>query len=223
MNATLIWLGLGMLVLAPVLTLRRFGAGWKWFGLGVLSWILGVVVKSVLTYALDTAGLVRFSIPLQATVGGVVSALTELGAAAWFLRRARLRLPAAVAFGAGVGVFEVLFVLTIGWLEGLEYPLPPEGRFAFVDGLFLLERFLALVGHTASRLMIYVGVRHRAWSPVLIALLLFSLVDGVAAYGVLAEWDWSDNALRARFLLFVAVIGTVEAILAWRFARTIKE
>jgi hypothetical protein len=64
-------------------------------------------------------------------------------------------------------------------------------------------------------------LRHPPWPlPArLTAAGLFALVDGAAVYGVLAGWDWEDGRVWAAFSLFLAAVGVVEALAAWRFAR----
>jgi hypothetical protein len=202
------------------LTLRCLGARWKWFGLGILSWVIGVVLKTLLQGAWDVAGGESLPWSGQAAVAGVLSAVTELGAAACFLWGAKLRRADALALGVGIGTFETLFALLLGWLEGLDGPAAPLGsRFAFVGGFFLLERLLALIGHTASRVLLYVGLHEKWLLPVFLAVVLFSLVDGTTCYGILAQWDWDDSTLLTHFYLFVSTVGGLEVAAAWWFAR----
>jgi hypothetical protein len=222
MAAALTWLGFSALLAAPVLTLLCLGARWKWFGLGILSWVIGVVVKALLQWAWDAAGGSSLPWSGQAAVAGVLSAVTELGAAACFLWGAKLRLADVLAFGVGIGVFEALFVLLLGWLEGLDGPaVSPGNRLAFVGGFFLLERVLALIGHTASRVLLYVGLREKWLLPAVLAVVLFSAVDGTTSYGVLAKWDWEDPTLLPHFYLFVAAVGGLEVAAAWWFGRRV--
>jgi uncharacterized membrane protein YhfC len=220
MTSALIWLGLATLIAAPFFVLRAFGAQWKWFGLGIFSWIVAVLAKNLVLFALDAAGVDSWSISSQAALSGIVSAMTELGAAAWFLRRATLALSDALAFGAAIGSFEVLFVLLLGWLEGFsDPPASVTDQFAFVDAFLLLERLLALIGHTASRLLLYVGIHRRRPSIILLAIVLFSIVDGVASYGVLADWDWNSPTVLVGFYSFVTIVTGVEVAAAWRLWR----
>src|SRR5438552_14704262 len=131
MTVALTWLGFGALVAVPVLAIRRLGASWKWFALGILSWVIAVIVKTLLQAAADAAvGSLPWS--AQAVVSGLISATTEPGAAACFLWRAKPHLPNILAFGAGIGAFEALFVLLAGWLGGMDGPaVPGARRFAF--------------------------------------------------------------------------------------------
>jgi hypothetical protein len=217
-----VWAGLcvAALALGPFVFLRSRGARWSPFGLGILSWIGGVAVKSLAMSALDRTGLGTCAPAVQALVGGLVSAVTELGAAWLLLRRARLSLADVLAFGAGIGVFELLFTLGIGVLEQLDETATPAVTLSFVDGFFLLERFLSLIGHVASRLLVYAGAK-RTRPLAGAAVLLFAAVDGAATYGITADWNWEDPVLLARFYAFVAGIGALEVLAAWRAAREV--
>lgn len=217
-----IWLGFVALITAPVLGLRCLGARWKWFGLGILSWVIGVVLKALLQRGLDALSGAALPWSAQAGASGIVSAVTELGAAACFLWSAKLRLPDVLAFGVGIGTFEALFTVLLGWLEGLDGVVTSPGhRFAFVGGFFLLERLLALIGHTASRVLLYIGLCQKWLLPAFLSVVLFSLVDGAAAYGILAKWDWDDAGLLMRFYLFLAAAVGLEMAAAWWFGRRV--
>lgn len=213
------WPGVLLIAIVPVVVLRRAGAGWKWFALGILSWMIGVGVKAIVTSLLHHLFLDTWPLSAQAVVDGAVSALTELAAAACFLWKAKLRWVDALAFGAGIGAFEALFVLAVGYLEVLETkPVPPDPLY-FIDAFFLIERVVALVGHTASRLLIYVAVLKKWLWPALICFVLFSIIDGAASYGIGAEWDWENATVMSRFLGLVGVVGLIEVGAAWWFVR----
>jgi hypothetical protein len=199
--------GLAALVAGPVLILRlRFGARWSSFLLGIVSFLIAVVVKFGLSLA----------IPETAVTSGVLSALTELGAAALFLRP-RMRGADVVAFGAGIGCFEILLKTALGVVGASE----AAGSAVAVPLLLpLVEHAANLVGHTATRVMVYVGRSVRRLLPAVFALLTFSLVDGVADYGHLRGWDWGSLAVYGPFVLFVTVTATVEAGAALYFWRS---
>jgi uncharacterized membrane protein YhfC len=188
-----------------VVVCRTHGARSLAFFLGILSWILGVSVKVMLTVLLPrTASPVPLAIQ-----DGFISALTELLAAVlflWLLLRGRRPSSAdAFAFGVGIGVFEGFFV----WMEA---------EFTPVGGMFVLERTLTLIGHTASRFLIYSSLVRRRLLPALLATVLFAAVDGVASYGSSVGWDWTSPLVLARFYSFIAGIGVVEVLAARYFA-----
>ncbi|MHC4550722.1 MAG: hypothetical protein ACYTEZ_18335 [Planctomycetota bacterium] len=202
----------------PVLVLRRCGAAWGWFGLGIASWALALAVKIPAAVALHYAGL---SAATEGTLSGVVSAACELGFAALFLRRRTLSGANVLAFGVGIGAFEVLFVLGLAGLEATAGEADPAPMAAGVAWLFLvLERAISLVGHAASRVLVYVALRARWLLPAVVAVTVFACVDGVASYGTTAGWDWDRVDVRGLFTLFIAVAGALEAAVAWWAWRT---
>jgi hypothetical protein len=220
MVAALGWVGICVLVVVPVLAVRRLGARWRWFAWGILSWVIGLILKGVFELRWDDAGGASLPWGVQAAALGVVSAVAELGAAACFFWRARLRLPDVLAFGVGIGAFEAVFLLVAGSLEEQNVPgAPAAKRFAFVGAFFLLERLLTMIGHIASRVLLYVGLREKWSLPLLVSVALFSLVDGTVIYGAMANWDWSDAGLLTRFYLFLAATGGFEVAAAWWFGR----
>src|SRR5262245_62681775 len=152
------WLGVGALTLGPTVFLWSRGARWSSFALGILSWIGGVAAKTLVMAALDPAGLSGCAPAVQGLVGGLVSAATELGAAWILLRRARFSLADALAFGAGIGIFELFCTLGLGVLEQLDETAATQSvTLSFVGGFFLLERTLALIGKHESRLVVLAG------------------------------------------------------------------
>jgi hypothetical protein len=149
---------------------------------------------------------------MQGLVYGAVSAVTELGIAALFLFRAQLTLPNALAFGAGIGAFEIFFTIGVGLLQGLAEPSPASfaGRFAFI-------------GHVASRLLIYASVARCQFLPAVIAFGTFAAIDGAASSGIAAGWDWNSDTTMTHYLTLAAIIGVLEAAAALYFARQMPQ
>jgi len=202
---------------APVLYLRfRRGAAWRWFWLGIASWSLALVLKLVL-YAIVGS----FGPPpgVLATAAGLASAACELGMAAVFLRRRPLPTADVLAFGTGIGAFEVLFTLVVAALGvGADVGGAAGGAATMSAALacffFLLERAVTLVGHVASRVLVYESLQSRRLLPAGVAVATFACVDGTTAYGEVAGWAWNDAALRAWFMGFIIVVGAIEVLAA---------
>jgi hypothetical protein len=105
-----------------------------------------LILKNVLVYLLESAGEGHWPNALRGTLQGTISAACELGAAAVFLSRPTVRLIDAIGFGVAIGSFEVVFSLGVGFLEKLDDNLRFAGApFDFVDGMFLFERFFAVI------------------------------------------------------------------------------
>jgi len=217
------WLGIVILLVAPAAILRRAGARRRWFFLGILSWLLALAIKIPAVLALYTAdGAPRFLPVAVAVIHGLLSAAAELGMAALVLRRARLSLPDVLAFGAAIGSFEVAWVLWEGTLELVDRgELTRANVLALASGPLLIERAVTLVSHTASRVLVYIALVRRWVFPAALAVGLFALCDGVAAYGGIAGWRWQDLWVRAGFNLFLVAVAALEVLAAWRFGRAV--
>jgi hypothetical protein len=214
-----LWICLVLSVLGPAIC-WRLGARARWMILGVVSWGLGVLVKGLVTYLLDGAGEAHWPIAMRGVIAGTNSATCELGAAAVFLRNPSVRLIDAIGFGVAIGSFEIVFTMGLGVLGGLDenlrFTAPP---FAFVDGLFVSERFLTLLGHTGSRLLLFVALSCKLWLPGIIAFVTFSSIDGLASHGLAAKWNWGDTMVNVRFQMVVASLTLIEGGAAVLFVR----
>jgi hypothetical protein len=187
-------------------------AAWRWPVVGAASWALAYEVK-VMLEPLLAPSLQRLDQLPHAAAWGLVSAGAELLLAVACMARWMDRWGDAFAFGAGIGGFEVLFVLSqAGWEPGaINHEAFPT--------LFLVERALTVVGHVSSRLIVFSALQRRSVGRFCIALLLFAVVDGVATYGWLSGWDWGDACLYGRFLGALAAWTALEAGIAWWFVR----
>jgi hypothetical protein len=218
------WLGVFVLVFGPAVALWWLGARLRWMFIGIGSWFLALFLKIlaiVALYGLD--GESPLPILSTAALHGLISVLAELGLAALFLRGQRLRLVDAIAFGAGIGAFEVAWVLWEGSLELIDVgELTWDNFLAFANGLFLIERTITLIGHTASRVLIYAALVRRQALPAVVAVMLFWLCDGAAVYGGLAGWQWDDPWILVGFDSFLAIVGIIEAAAAWYFSQEVS-
>ncbi len=203
-----------ILAVAPVLYVRLRGhAAWRWFFLGIGSWAMALVAKSVIQVGLEE---LTTSAVWKGSLGGIVSALCELGAAALFLRRRDMRGNDLIAFGVGIGAFEVVFVMALGWATDIG----TSSLVWWAVGLELsVERILSMIGHVASRVLVHVSFRIRRILPALIAMGVFASVDGIASYGWAAGWDWDSVRVLVLVLGFIAVMGGLEAWAAWWYWR----
>jgi hypothetical protein len=222
-SSLLWWCAAAALVAAPVLLLRfRHGAGWRWFFLGIAAYVISMGAKAALYYLGNAVGLAALPAGPQAAVTGAGSAFAELSAAALFLRRGSPKLADALAFGVGAGAFEALFAMAAGWAELADatHALPSPARLAAAIGFpFFVERGLTLVGHAASRALIYAALQRRWLLPAALAFITFTLVDGVAQYGELAHWDWGSTLVVTRYYLFMGCVTAVEVGAAWILLR----
>jgi hypothetical protein len=161
-------------------------------------WFASVVGKRLLIPGLNAITGSPW-IATRAALQGALSAALELGATAlYFAFFPRFSFAQVAAFGIGAGSAEAAYVLGLGlfgprstptalnaWIKGARVSLCVRYSVA-------IERFFALLGHTGSRGLIYVGLYSSfpiAAGWVTVAVLLFALIDGVAVYGHLQNWN----------------------------------
>ena len=220
---------LAILVLPPLLVVRYAGARPALIIAGAGVWAVSVAIKHPLALLLSRLMGSRMALPGRSVAQGMLSAICELSAAGlYFLLRPPSGWNNVVAFGIGAGCIEVVYVLVLGIVEGI------RGRDPDLDAAWLagakcslcvrysvpLERLLALIGHTASRGLVYAGVSAYSGLRLVLclAVLLFAAVDGVSYYGLKTEWDWSSPSLCRRFYSFIGGISLIEAavlVLLW--------
>ncbi len=209
-----------LLVLAVpfVLALWSGASGLAWFAAGALAWLVSVAVKMALWGVLDRGAGKRVPGGMRAAAGGLLSAACELGGAA----AAFAWLPAgdawlAAAFGAGAGGLENIALLAIGIAasgrgaglrsdaaQATAPPMPRHMRWNFV-----VERGSTLLGHIGARGLVWLGLHGTPCAP-FVAVVTFSLVDGIAGYGKERKWDWLSWPTWKRFNAFLFALGLVE-------------
>jgi hypothetical protein len=126
-----------------------------------------------------------------------------------------------LAFGAGIGVFEMVASLALGWFQILDETgaAPSLAWFTAVLGWgFLLERGLTLIGHISSRALLYVACYRRSWCAGLLVFMTFALTDGVATLCDLKGWVGSEIHMRT-FYTFVAGLTALEIGAVWLLER----
>jgi hypothetical protein len=188
---------------------------WAWLGLGAAAWAAALFVKAV------PGGLVWLasrrwveSKRKRAAVWGTWSALCELGASAVVFLSATPypELREALAFGIGAAVIEIAYVIVVAIVPGkTEENAGEEDRFVAWSGV--MERGSTLVGHVATRGLVWAGFRHWSLFPaILLAIATFSLVDAVASYGSDEKWPWTEPRFCRRFQGFLAYVAALELL-----------
>ena len=179
-------------------------------------WAIAVAAKRPLARLLNRRLGLRFGQVWLAASQGALSAGLELSAAGLYLWRLRSpNLLTVLGFGVGAGCAEVFYVIGMGFVAVSN----PESVAAWArtarDSLCVryqvpLERFVALLGHAGSRGLVYLGLRSPSY--LVTAFVLFSATDGLATYGHLRHWQWSDASVCRRTHGFFAVVSTIELI-----------
>ncbi|MBL8986294.1 MAG: hypothetical protein JNJ80_08490 [Gemmatimonadetes bacterium] len=221
--AAFLLLGLGL----PLIVALAGVSSWTWIVLGAGAWGGGVLLKTLLGGPVGAAcQALRPRQSFRSVWWGVWSAVCELGVAALVFAVVTPfpTLGEAIGFGVGAGSLEAFYVLYLAiratGADGLvdasgravaAAPAGPVDRFQEWSGV--LERFLASVGHLASRGLVWAGMQAAVLVPGLaFAVATFAAIDGVAFHGSVAKWDWADPGLSRRFYRFVAVVTGLELI-----------
>lgn len=213
---------LSLLALPPLLMMQYAGTGAMVLLAGAGVWAVSIAVKHPLAHALSRMAATRISAGVTAAAQGFLSAVCELSAAAlYFVFRPGLSWTDVIAFGVGAGCAEIVYILVFGIMEGVRRRdsdadaawLAAADRSLCVRYSVPLERFLALIGHTASRGLVFWGVStpYSGFGLLFFALLLFAAVDGVSYYGLKANWNWNSPCLCRRFYCFVGGVSLLEA------------
>ena len=218
----------GLVIFLPWGVSYGFDVSWYWWGLGVGAWVLGLLVKFPLARLVNRLSMRAVS---KATVLGVLSSGTELGMAAVVIIIAgpvMMDSAQVLAFGLAAGWIECIYILGMALLG----PRPDPTKVAqwargarvswCVRYSLLVERLVAVSGHLGSRGLIWVSLAGGLVWPALVAVVSFSLTDGLAAYGIKRCWNFSDPAVSRAFYSVCAVISLAELVIfliAWLIAR----
>src|ERR1019366_7285099 len=207
----------------PAILVVRFDASAGVIVSGAVMWGVSQAVK-IPAHLMASRWLSR-KLPKAAwaAIRGVVSAVSELAPSAlclvFFLPF--LSLPSIVGFGVGASGAEILFVLAARFARRrkgrsksrIDIGAAHTGRSPYVRYFFLVERTAALLLHIGSRCLVYTSLsQHTPWAGIW-ALISFSLVDGLAAYGKLRGWNWLDARISGGFFGFTFVVGASDLAL----------
>ncbi|MBX7256206.1 MAG: YhfC family intramembrane metalloprotease [Candidatus Hydrogenedentes bacterium] len=231
--------GIGMVLVAllsVVICRRRAGSRLRWMWLGAGLWFVAVLMKGV-TAALTNPAIfsaLERSLPhsLYVAVGslfvGISSAFFEIGLT-WLtvmIWRELGRTPdKAIGIGVGAGAIEaallglsslsaaVVLYLGLPGSEDVTRSIRESGVHASI--LFLVpivERVLAILCHTSSRALVFLGTTHRNWVMVLAGAALFAYIDSVAGFahlsGMLKTYSvwWVELAIAPAALVSIPII-----------------
>lgn len=213
------------------------GVWWRVLIFGSGSWGVGCIVKMIIYHL----GVRRLShegrnLRLVATLQGVVSGITEIGAAVVFFIFLRpLEFFEVVAFGVAIGAIESLLAVTPGSplkgtvlekaaLEADNYlkSLPRRQQVIHNELAFTVERIIAGAIHVGTRGLAYVAVASRAYWILIIPLAVFLAADGIG-YFKIYRGHFKNPVIVWRFYIFLAVIAALTVFLfIWLWAKLME-
>ena len=198
---------------------------WRWFWAGAAIWAVGVTLKFAVAFVLNPIfiGKSVHATGLKLVIGsvycGLMTGAFEIGvtlAAALFWRKLAATPERAVAIGIGAGAFEALLlglVSSLGSIAALasgqtEDALRSLAALSANTSLLWLagpaERVIAILAHTASRVMVLRAVATHRWTGFWIGFSWLSAVDLVAGVALLTGMTttcsiWCIEAMLAPF------------------------
>ncbi len=194
---------------------RRTQAAWRWFWVGAGLWTIAVIVKFAVAIPLNNPllGALKSSLPhwayltLGMIYGGALTGLTEvlfvyLAGLRW--RKLAATAERAAAIGVGAGAFEAALLAIAAAAASL---VVGAGATTWSAALApAVERVIAILCHTASRMLTLLAVTKRRWIYFGYGFLLLSGVDAVAMWMYLTGQvgklsPWIMEAMLAPFAL----------------------
>ncbi len=213
---------------------------WRWFWAGAGIWTVGVALKFAVAIPLNRVIFEKgvHAIGLKLVVGSIYSGLMtgifEIGitlAAALVWRRLAAEPARAVAVGVGAGAFEAL-LLGLGAAAGTlaaiatgqtEVVLKSLAVIATQTPLMWLagpaERVIAILAHTASRVLVLRAVAGRRWWGFWAGFSWLSAIDLLAGVVLLTGMTSSGSLWRIELMLLpfgvLSIPLTVLAVRRW--------
>ncbi len=199
-------------------------------GYGILAFVLGTTaVKLPLHHFLVERVLrPRLTHPVLALAHGLVSGISELGAAAVFFIfvTPQLSLWQLVGFGVGAGAAEAIMLpfisnpfkgTSLGDHAGEVFAASAGDR--AIQWLSVVERIWAMLLQVSTRGLVYLSVAGGSPVPVLAGLAGFAAVDGVVYYWHLTRVRFDSVPVLLRVHAFLAVLA---AALTLTFVRAVQ-
>ncbi len=222
--------------MASVVVVRlRWAVPVRWFFAGAAIWLVGVTLKFIWAMALNRP-ILAFLEPSLGRVGyliagslyiGILTGVFEIGitlAAALIWRSLSQAAARAIAVGAGAGAVEAILLgaaTTMGILavmlnlpgtEALREQLAAAGPTSALWLIGPVERLIAILCHTGSRLLVLLAIARSRWSLFWYGFLILTGLDTIAGYvhvgglvGTVNLW-WVELALLPFALLSLGAL-----------------
>lgn len=190
----------------------------KWMVYGPLTWLIALFLKIFVLGGvhsfIEKYIKNKFFISI---LWGMQSALAELGITIYFfyIYWSELNLKNILSFGIGIGIIEIFYVIGAVFLEVRNKEEDIEEALDwFVTWSSVFERIYTLFGHVFSRGIIWIAMLAGTnYFLILIAFSLFSIVDGIAIYGVNNNWNFMDPLISRKFHVSMTFISLIEGLL----------
>jgi hypothetical protein len=190
-----------------------------WVLIGAGAWFIAVALKITGDVLFQRNVTVELRDWVAAVLSGLWATACELGlaAAVFLIRDATVWDAVAYALGAAAVEFLLLLPAAFGGLEP-EHKRRKNSK-APVQMMtwrnFAIERVIAVVGHVANRVLVWIGVAGGGGIAAIGAVVgLYTLAEGLAAYGEAKDWNWLTPRVMWPFLIVQTLIVGVTLWLA---------
>ena len=193
-----------------------------WFLIGAGAWFIAVALKITGDVVFQRSVTVELRDWVTAALSGVWATVCELGLAAIVFLVWSATVWDAVTYALGAATVEFMLLLPAAFTGGIGEKKKTRDKKAPAQVMtwrnFAIERVIALVGHIASRVLVWLGVAGTGGlGAVGAAFGLYTLAEGLAAYGEAKDWNWLNPRVMWPFLILQTLIvaGTVWLAIWW--------
>jgi hypothetical protein len=194
-----------------------------WLLVGASAWFVAVILKIAGDVAFQRGVTVQLRDWVTAVLSGLWSTVCELGLAAVAFAVWHASVWDAIVFALGAAAMEMLLLLPAALAGGIEKKTGAKKEAKSPMRLmtwrnFAIERVIALAGHIGSRVLVWIGIGGTGGlGAVGAAFGLYTLSEGLAAYGEAKDWDWLKPRVMWPFLVVQTLIvaGTIWLAIRW--------
>lgn len=183
---------------------------------GALAWAAAVIVKVAVSLVPGAKHIIAAG-KIGAAIWGAFSGLAELGFLSYLMIEGLVSKDAAGGAAAGIGAasLEIVYLLANGVVEDIRRPDPARyqawlrgaRRSLWVANMIFIERSAATMLHVGTRGLLALSLSQKLLLPIMIAIITFAAVDGLATYGAVRKWNWFNPILCRRFFQFILLAG----------------
>jgi hypothetical protein len=192
---------------------------WNWLLLGAGCWVLALVLKITVDFAVQRLASVELRDWAAASLSGVWSSLCELGLTAGAFLLWHATMSDALVFAVGAALAEFLAVLPAALSAHFSKPAPKsKTRDRSSWRAFFLERALVFANHLCSRTLLWFGIAGTGGLAMVAAAFgIFAVSEGTLAYGQARDWNWLEPRTQLVYFVFfmTLIAGQIALIVFW--------
>jgi len=190
-----------------------------WLLIGAGAWFVAVALKITGDVLFQRNTTVDFHDWVTGVLSGLWASVIELGLASIAFLIWCATVWDAVGYALGAAAVEFMLLLPVAFSGGVSTEKKRRGSKEPASVMtwrnFAIERVLAVIGHIASRVLVWIGVAGTGGFLAFAAAFgLYTLAEGLAAYGEAKDWNWQSPRVMWPFLIVQTVIVAVTVWLA---------